>query len=107
MALAAFDNPSREAIALRLHSGAQSADNLINGLGLSVDEVRAVARRQLAGSVAAACLIVAAATLAALRPVHHEALYAASHSFPVAQQPAFATPPHHRLAAVKGGAEVP
>jgi hypothetical protein len=41
-------------------------DDVIEGLGLTLTEMRAVARRQLAGSIVAGVLVVAAAALVGL-----------------------------------------
>ena len=83
------------------------AYDAIGGLGLGADEMRSVARRQLAGSIAVAVVIAAFAGLMAVRPVHREAQYAAAHKSSVIQKPVFVTPPEHLLAAVNGATELP
>jgi hypothetical protein len=68
--------------------------------GLTADEIRLVARRQLVGSIFATVVIAAAAGLMALRPVHPDAAVAASQKIILAQ-PSFVTSQGQRVASLK------
>jgi hypothetical protein len=68
--------------------------------GLTADEIRFVARRQLVGSIFASVVIAAAAGLMALRPVHPDSAVIASHRV-TAAQPSFVTPQAQRVAFLK------
>lgn len=77
----------------------------VEGFGMTIGAMQSAARRQLVGSVVVAVLVVAAATLVALRPTHSD-VYASARQFHGAQQPIFAAPAAH-LAAVKHEIELP
>jgi hypothetical protein len=79
----------------------------VGGLGLSVGEVRSVARRQLIGSVVAAMVVAAAAGVMAVQAARHAEPYVTAHNFPVVQKPTLVTPPGRLTAAVNRAAEVP
>jgi hypothetical protein len=82
------------------------SDREIEGLGLSVSEVRAVARRQLTGSIFAGILVIAVTAVIGLRqaPNSMPEAMAASHGV---QQPVFAGPPGHVVASLKHKIEAP
>jgi len=81
-------------------------ENAIEGVGLTISEMRGVARRQFAGSLVVALLILAVATGIALRSNRVIApSYRAVHS--AAQQPVFVTPSRHVIAATKHEIETP
>jgi hypothetical protein len=89
----------REGSKLRnLRSLDRIGDQEIEGLGLTVSEVQAVARRQLAGSIVAGILIVAVAAVFGLRSVQHlSPNYTTAHSG--VHQPEFVHPTDHVIAA--------
>jgi hypothetical protein len=82
-------------------------EDLIVGGGVTSDEMQAVARHQLVGSIAVAALVVAIAGLTAVRPVQKEAAFMPSHAIAVVRQPILATPPGHNIVAVKNAATTP
>src|ERR1700753_1035022 len=63
--------------------------DLIEGMGVTVEEMRAVARRQLKGSILAGLLVIGAAGSAALHPLHQDTATKRSHliSIPRHQTP--------------------
>ena len=71
------------------------------GLGLSEAELQAMARRQLAASIAVAIVIALGVTLAALTPASRGHGEAAAHRPLLVQRPAMTVPPDHQLAARK------
>jgi len=76
----------------------------IEGLGLSVDEIRAVARRQLVGSFVVAILVLMVAGVVALRSNHLPRRdYASEHNIRGVRPPTFVTPSEHQI----GAADVP
>ena len=70
-------------------------------LGLSVEEVQSVARRQLIGSLVVAIVIAVATGLTALRPAYRDGAEVAAHRAPVVQQPSFAAPTGPRYSVAK------
>ena len=78
----------------------------IEGFGLTIGEIQAVARRQLAGSVVVAILVLSVAAVIALRSNQlSEPTYTTAHSG--VQQPVFVTPSDHIIAAAKRKIEAP
>jgi hypothetical protein len=75
-------------------------ESVVPGTGSSVLGLQSAARRQLVGSAVVALGIVVVAGLTALRPAHDELTVVQGHRFAV-QQPIFATPVNHNVAAVK------
>jgi hypothetical protein len=63
------------------------------------DEIRAVARRQLVGSIVAGILVVVFASLNFLSSMHSPAFIASAHGG--VQRPVFVTPSEHIVASVK------
>ena len=96
-----MDRPSRD------NSECRQCEEAIAGVELSVEGIRAVARRQLVGSIVVAVLIAGVAGLSATRPARDLAAAPFKPILPTVQQPTFATPPRHELAAVKRNKEVP
>jgi hypothetical protein len=88
-------------------SGFGQCEEAIAGVELSVEGIRAVARRQLAGSIVVALLIAGVAGLSATRPSRDLAAAPSRQIFPVVRQPTFSTPLEHNLAAVKRTKEIP
>jgi hypothetical protein len=88
-----------------LNSRERIGDQEIEGFGLTVSEVQAIARRQLAGSIVAGILIVAVAAVFGLRSVHTSPIYTAAHSG--VQQPELVHPTDHVIAAGKRIIEAP
>jgi hypothetical protein len=83
-------------------------DDTIDGVGLTVGAMQAVARRQLVGSVVVAILVATVAGVVALRSTHlAEPTFATAHNVRGVQQPTFVTPPEHLIAATKRALEVP
>jgi hypothetical protein len=86
-------------------------ETVVPGTGLSVFGLQSVARRQLVASGVVLVGIAVAAGLTALRPAHEDlaASQAAGHRLAVVQQPSFATPIGHNIAAVRqrSGVELP
>jgi hypothetical protein len=81
-------------------------DGKIEGLGLTVGEVRAVARRQFAGSIVAGSLVVAVAAVIGLSSVPYSpANYTTARAG--AQQPIFIAPSDHVVASIKRKIEAP
>jgi hypothetical protein len=76
-------------------------------IGLSADDIRAVAKRQFVASIAVAAVIAIGAGLAALMPAtltvasQNVTSVAATRSIAQVQQPTFVTPLAHRLASAK------
>jgi hypothetical protein len=89
----------------KLNSRERIGDQEIEGFGLTVSEVQAVARRQLAGSIVAGILIVAVAAVFGLRSVHTSPIYTTAHSG--VHQPEFVHPTDHVIAAGKRIIEAP
>jgi hypothetical protein len=76
----------------------------IEGLGLSIGEIRAVARRQLVGSFVVAILVLTIAGFVALRSNHLPRRdYASEHNIRGVLPPTFVTPSEHQI----GAADVP
>ena len=96
-----MDRPSLD------NSGFRQGDEAIAGVELSVEGIRAVARRQLVGSIVVAFLIASVAGLMATQPARDLAASPFRPILPTVQQPTFARPPQHELAAVKRDKEVP
>jgi hypothetical protein len=71
------------------------------GLGLAVEDVPSVARRQLIGSLVAAAVIAAIAGATAFRPAHQDVAGLASHKSTGVQQATFATYGGERVATIK------
>jgi hypothetical protein len=89
-------------------SGSTHRDDTIEGVGLTIGEMQAVARRQLVGSVVVAILVVTVAGLVALRSTHLAGPnYTTAHNIRGVQQPSFLTPSEHLIATTKRAAEVP
>lgn len=83
-----------------------AGENALEGLGLTVGEMRGVARRQLAASLVVGVLVLAVGAVLALRPGHFdERSYRSAHSR--VQQPAFVAPSDHVIAATKHRIETP
>jgi hypothetical protein len=82
-------------------------EEAIHGLGISVGAMRSVARRQLAGSVVVAVLVVTVAGLTAVRFDHRDVAYLTAHGSPSVQQPIFVTPTDRVTAAINHRTEVP
>jgi hypothetical protein len=89
------------------NSGQAYGEDVIEGVGITVGAMQAVARRQLAGSVVVAIIVAAFAVMAALRPGHYDAAYTTARALPGVQQPILVTPSDHVVAAAKRGVEVP
>ena len=70
----------------------------IQGFGLTVSELRALARRQFVGSIVAGCIVVAIAALIGFRS-HASTLVATAHNR--VQQPVFVSRTDHFLAEFK------
>lgn len=70
----------------------------IQGFGLTVSEMRIVARRQFVGSVVAGSLVVAIAALIGFRS-HSSMLVVTAHKS--VEQPVFVAPPDHVIAEFK------
>jgi hypothetical protein len=112
-------------------SGSTDRDGTIEGVGLTIGEVQAVARRQLVGSIVAAVLVITVAGVVALRSqLVRSAVtadfsilyinsssdarsathllagpnYTTAHNIRGVQQPAFVTAPEHLIATKKNGA---
>ncbi len=83
--------------------GVESAPDgsVVAGTGLSVGALGSVARRQLVGSLVAACVIAATAAVMELRPVRTETTDGRAHSLFVVQNPTFAAPARYDIAAIK------
>ena len=71
------------------------------GLGLAVEDVPSVARRQLIGSLVAAAVIAAIAVATAFRPAYQDAAGLASHKVAGVQQASFATSAGQRVATIR------
>jgi hypothetical protein len=72
----------------------------------NVSEMRRVARRQLTGSIVAAMMVVAVASLVSLRSTHYSpGVRTTAHSS--VQQPVFVSPSDHMVASVKRKIETP
>jgi hypothetical protein len=83
-------------------------DDMIEGLGLTIGEMQAVARRQFVGSLVVAILVLAVSSLAVLRSNHLTGPhYAIAHNIRGVQQPSLAAPSEHLTATAKRAAEVP
>ena len=81
-------------------------EDLIEGAGVTVGEMQAVARRQLAGSIAAGILVVAVAAVLVLRSGHVAAPnYASAHNG--VRPPIFVRSSDHVVAAAKHKIEEP
>jgi hypothetical protein len=76
------------------------SESVVPGTGSSVLGLQSAARRQLVGSAVVAVGIALVAGLTALRPVHDDAAAVQTHRFAV-QEPTFATPVDHNIAAAK------
>jgi hypothetical protein len=97
-----------EAIAVRnFLNEAEIGEDVIDGVGITVGEMRAVARRQLAGSIVVAILVAAVAGLAALKPTSLEGASAPLHELTVVHQPTLAPPFARDVAAAKNTSETP
>jgi hypothetical protein len=72
---------------------------------MSVGEIRAVARRQLGGSIVAGILVVAFASLSYLSSTHSSTFVAIAHKG--VRQPVFVAPSEHIIASVKQRIETP
>jgi hypothetical protein len=85
--------------AFRGHDGA---------LGLNLDEVRALASRQLSASLVVAVVVLAAGALVALRASHEDSAGIAQRSFAAVQQPTFVMrQTQHVAGLVRHGFELP
>jgi hypothetical protein len=83
-------------------------DDAIDGVGLTIGAMQAVARRQLVGSVVVAILVATVAGVVALRSTDLAApSFATAHNIRGVQQPTFVTPPEHLIATTKRAVEVP
>jgi hypothetical protein len=83
-------------------------DDMIEGLGLTIGEMRAVAHRQFVGSVVVAILVLTVSGLAALRSNHPTGPnYAIAHKIRGVQQLSFVAPSERLTATMKRTAEVP
>jgi hypothetical protein len=83
-------------------------DDTIDGVGLTVGAMQAVARRQLVGSVVVAVVVATIAGVVALRSTHlGEPTFLTAHNVRGVQQPTFVTLPEHLIAATKRALEVP
>ena len=80
--------------------------DVIEGVGLTVGAMQAVARRQLAGSMIVAALIFAMAIPTATRSSHGDS-NVPKHYAGAVQQPILTTPPERVVAAAKRETEVP
>jgi hypothetical protein len=72
---------------------------------MSIGEIRAVARRQLAGSIVAGILVVAVASLISLSSINPSTLAENAHSG--VQQPIFVPPSDHIIASERQKIETP
>jgi hypothetical protein len=79
----------------------------IEGLGITVEAMQAVARRQFVGSFIVAVFVVGVAGLMASRPTHQDFSEATAQTARSVQQPTFAAPRDHVVAAVKRTIETP
>ena len=81
----------------------RSGESPLRGFGLTVSEMRAVARRQLAGSVVVAIFVLAIAAVLGIRSNQvSEPRYETAHSGTRGtRQPIFVTPSDRVIAAVK------
>jgi hypothetical protein len=83
----------------------RAEENCVPGFGLTLDEMRSVARRQLKGSAVAGTLIVAAAALIGIQSTHSSTPVTTAHSG--VQQSVFVATSDHVIAAVKREIETP
>ena len=82
-------------------------EEVIDGVGITVGEMQAVARRQLVASIVVAILVAAVAGLAALRPASREVAFAPLHELSVVRQAALAPTLARDVAAAKYTNETP
>jgi hypothetical protein len=75
-------------------------ESVVPGTGSSMLGLQSAARRQLVGSAVVAVGIALVAGLTALHPTHDDVTAVQAHRFAV-QQPTFATPVDHNIAAAK------
>jgi hypothetical protein len=76
-----------------------SGEGVIDGVGVTVDEMKEVARRQLRGSIVAGMLVAAITGLVALRPSPPEIALRSTHTISLIRHPAVAAPSHDLTAA--------
>jgi hypothetical protein len=80
----------------------------IEGFGVTISAMRAVARRQLVGAFAVAVVVVAVAGLIAAHSARRDLSYATAHVVRGGvQQPTFVTPSDQVIAAVKRTTKMP
>lgn len=77
------------------------------GFHLSGAEIQAVAKRQLAASVAVAIVIMFGVGLTMMRPAHHGYADGVAHRIGAVQQPKTVIAAEHVAAAMQYGIEVP
>jgi hypothetical protein len=79
----------------------------IEGLGITVEAMQAVARRQFVGSFIVAMFVVGAAGLTASRSTYQNLSETTAQTARSVQQPTFAAPRDHVVAAAKRTIETP